>query len=147
MTDTFDRSASTAACVLAAVAVALGAWSAHGLGEVLAETYAGQSREALGISTPDAVKYLGDFKTGVTYQMWAALAVLATAGWPGRAAGIGRWLVIAGAIVFSGSLYVLVLSGVRWWGAVTPIGGVLQLAGWATLVWAACRRGDAADSA
>ena len=129
----------TAACVLAGTAVALGAWAAHGLDGVLVEKYAGQTHEVAGVATPSAVKYLADFRTGVTYQMWASLAVLAVGSWSGRAAAAGRWMLLAGASVFSGSLYALVLSGTRWLGAVTPIGGVLMLAGWACLAAAAGR--------
>ena len=56
---------------------------------------------------------------------------------PVRAAG---WLFIGGTIVFSGSLYLLALTGARWWGAVTPIGGVLFLAGWLSLAIGIWRR-------
>jgi uncharacterized membrane protein YgdD (TMEM256/DUF423 family) len=45
------------------------------------------------------------------------------------------WLLLAGTLVFSGSLYVLVLTGVRWFGAVTPFGGVMLIAGWALAAW------------
>ena len=139
MNETVDRASAAAGCVLAGVAVALGAWAAHGLDAVLTPKYAGQTHEVAGVATPSAVKYLADFRTGVTYQMWTGLAVLATAAWAGKAAAAGRWLLVAGAAVFSGSLYALVLSGVRWLGAITPIGGVLMLAGWATLAAAALR--------
>ena len=49
------------------------------------------------------------------------------------------WLFVAGTIVFSGSLYALSLSGVRWLGAITPLGGLAFIAGWAALGWAALR--------
>ena len=59
--------------------------------------------------------------------------------WPGGAVHVAGWMFIAGTVIFSGSLYVLALSGQRWWGAVTPLGGVAFLAGWACLAWAALR--------
>jgi uncharacterized membrane protein YgdD (TMEM256/DUF423 family) len=86
---------------------------------------------------------LAVFETGVRYQMYHALALLAVAWgverWASGAAVAAGWAFVAGIVVFSGSLYVLALSGVRWLGAVTPIGGVAFLAGWALLAWAAWR--------
>jgi uncharacterized membrane protein YgdD (TMEM256/DUF423 family) len=80
----------------------------------------------------------------VRYQLYHALALLAvgaTAGrLPGGALAIAGWLFVAGTVVFSGSLYVLVLSGQRWLGAVTPLGGLALLAGWLVLAWAAWSR-------
>jgi uncharacterized membrane protein YgdD (TMEM256/DUF423 family) len=84
---------------------------------------------------------LAVFETGVRYQMYHALAILIVAlaaarldGWLIRAAG---WLFTGGIVVFSGSLYALALSGVTILGAVTPIGGLAFLGGWACLVLAA----------
>ena len=57
-----------------------------------------------------------------------------------RAAGLAAWLFLAGAVIFSGSLDAMALSGQPWLGAVTPIGGLLLLAGWATLAFAALAR-------
>ena len=75
--------------------------------------------------------------------MYHALALLAVAWactkWPGPLANASGWLFIAGIAVFSGSLYVLVLTGAKWLGAVTPIGGLALLAGWVCLVVAAVR--------
>lgn len=86
---------------------------------------------------------LAVFEVGVRYQMYHALALVGTAWavtrWPGGAAQAAGWLFVAGTVIFSGSLYVLALSGQRWWGAVTPLGGVAFLAGWACLAWAALR--------
>ncbi|HLL46426.1 MAG TPA: DUF423 domain-containing protein [Longimicrobiaceae bacterium] len=86
---------------------------------------------------------LAVFETGVRYQMYHALALLAAAWaverWASGAAVAAGWAFVAGIVVFSGSLYVLALSGARWLGAVTPIGGVAFLAGWALLAWAAWR--------
>lgn len=112
--------------VLAALAVGLGAFGAHAL--------------RASLSAQD----LATFETGVRYQMYHALALFvvawALARWPGltglAAAG---WAFVAGIVIFSGSLYVLVLSGQRWLGAVTPLGGVAFLVGWLLLAWAAIR--------
>jgi len=103
------------------LAVAFGAFGAHSLKAVLA---------------PDMLTV---FETGVRYQMYHALALLAV-GWaaqqyPQDSFHIAGWLFVAGILLFSGSLYVLALSGVRWLGAITPLGGVCFLAGWAVFAW------------
>ena len=82
-------------------------------------------------------KLLDAFEVGVRYQMYHALALLGVA-WlmnqcPSRAATGSGWCFLFGIVLFSGSLYALSLSGVRWLGAITPIGGLLFLAGWALL--------------
>jgi uncharacterized membrane protein YgdD (TMEM256/DUF423 family) len=105
------------------VAVAAGAFGAHALRARL---------------DPGA---LAVFETGARYQMYHALGLLAVgwaaARWPGPWAGRAGWLFVAGTLLFSGSLYALALSGVRWLGAVTPLGGVAFLAGWICLALAA----------
>lgn len=110
----------------ALIAVAAGAFGAHGLRTRLA---------------PDL---LAVFETGARYQMYHALALLgcawAVTRWPGPWPARAGWLFIVGTIVFSGSLYALALSGVRWLGAITPLGGVAFLAGWACLLLGAVRR-------
>lgn len=107
------------------LAVALGAFAAHGLKARL---------------TPDL---LAVFETGVRYQMYHAFALLAVAWaqtrWPGAVLTAGGWLFVGGTVVFSGSLYALSLSGVRWLGAITPFGGFALLGGWLCLAWAAWR--------
>jgi uncharacterized membrane protein YgdD (TMEM256/DUF423 family) len=84
---------------------------------------------------------LAVFETGARYQMYHALGLLAVAWavsrWPGPWAGRAGWLFVAGTLLFSGSLYALALSGLRWLGAVAPIGGVAFLAGWICLALAA----------
>lgn len=111
--------------LFALLGVALGAFGAHALRER--------------VSPAD----LEVFETGVRYQMYHALGLMAVAWaaarWPGGATTAAGWLFVAGIVVFSGSLYALVLSGVRWLGAVTPLGGLSFLAGWAALAWAAWR--------
>ena len=59
--------------------------------------------------------------------------------WPSATVVTAGWLFVAGTVVFSGSLYVLTLSGQRWLGAITPLGGLAFIAGWALLAWAALR--------
>jgi uncharacterized membrane protein YgdD (TMEM256/DUF423 family) len=59
--------------------------------------------------------------------------------WPGPLLAWAGWLFVAGTLLFSGSLYALALSGVRWLGAITPLGGVCFLAGWLCLALAARR--------
>lgn len=107
------------------IAVALGAFGAHGLRDRLA---------------PDM---LAIFEVGVRYQMYHALALLGVAllldRWPSGTLQGSGWCFVAGTLIFSGSLYVLTLTGTRWLGAVTPLGGVAFLAGWALLAWAASR--------
>lgn len=105
--------------------VGAGAFGAHGLRDHLA---------------PDL---LAIFETGARYQLIHGLGLILvgarTAGASGTgvrkdsAQSWGGWLLVAGTVIFSGSLYALALSGVRMWGAVTPIGGVCFLVGWGTL--------------
>lgn len=106
--------------------VACGAFGAHALKQRL---------------TPDL---LAVWKTAVEYQMWHALALvlvgLIAMQKPSAAIGNAATCFALGVLLFSGSLYVLALSGVRWLGAITPIGGLLLLAGWALLAWAALKR-------
>jgi uncharacterized membrane protein YgdD (TMEM256/DUF423 family) len=109
------------------IGVALGAFGAHGLRARL------------------AVDMLQTFETGVRYHMYHALALFVvafaltrwqqTAGWS-TAAG---WLFVVGLLLFSGSLYLLAVTGVRWLGAITPLGGAAFIAGWICLVVAAIR--------
>src|SRR5918996_4241283 len=84
---------------------------------------------------------LAVFETGARYQMYHALGLFAAAWavtrWPGPWAVRAGWLFVLGTLLFSGSLYALALSGVRWLGAVTPFGGVAFLGGWICLALAA----------
>jgi uncharacterized membrane protein YgdD (TMEM256/DUF423 family) len=86
---------------------------------------------------------LAAFETSARYQMYHALALIAaawaSAQWPGPLPRAAGWLFVAGTVLFSGSLYALALSGLRWLGAMTPLGGVAFLAGWVCLVAAAVR--------
>jgi uncharacterized membrane protein YgdD (TMEM256/DUF423 family) len=84
------------------------------------------------------------FETGARYQMYHAFGLMAAAWavtrWPGPWPVRAGWLFLVGTLLFSGSLYTLALSGLRWLGAVTPLGGAAFLAGWACLLLAATRR-------
>jgi uncharacterized membrane protein YgdD (TMEM256/DUF423 family) len=104
----------------ALVSVAAGAFGAHALRSRL---------------TPEL---LAVFETAARYQMYHALGLLAvawaTSRWPGALPVWAGWLFVAGTVLFSGSLYILSLTGIRWWGAVTPFGGVAFLIGWMCLV-------------
>jgi len=121
-----DRTFFAIGAILAGLGVAAGAFGAHGLRGTL--------------SAAD----LGTFETAVRYQIYHALALLAASyavvRWPGPSSVAAGWLFLAGIFVFSGSLYFLVLTGPRWLGAVTPLGGVCFLAGWSLLAWSALRR-------
>jgi uncharacterized membrane protein YgdD (TMEM256/DUF423 family) len=79
--------------------------------------------------------------------MFHALALLGAAWaatrWPGGAIKLAGWCFVAGSVLFSGSLYLLALTGTRWLGAVTPLGGVLLILGWGLLAYGAGREPDA----
>jgi uncharacterized membrane protein YgdD (TMEM256/DUF423 family) len=114
----------TTASISGFLAVALGAFGAHGLQARLAEV-------------ADGAKRLGWWQTAAQYHLMHALALgvvaLVVARAPlARAAG-GAFVL--GTVLFSGSLYVMALGGPRWLGAVTPLGGLSLLAGWAILAW------------
>jgi uncharacterized membrane protein YgdD (TMEM256/DUF423 family) len=86
---------------------------------------------------------LSIFEVGVRYQMYHAFALIAAAWaqakWPSRSGAAGGWLFVAGTILFSGSLYLLSVSSVRWFSAFTPVGGLAFMAGWVCIAWAAWR--------
>lgn len=118
------RLAATAGAFIGALAVILGAFGAHALRSHL------EPRD------------LETFETAVRYQMYHAFALFAAAWLISRNmphAGTAAWAFIAGVIVFSGSLYLLVGTGQRWLGAITPIGGVAFIAGWILLALAASK--------
>jgi len=107
------------------ISVAAGAFGAHALKARL---------------SPDL---LATFETGARYQMFHALGLLAIGLFalarPATLANAAGWAMLAGIVLFSGSLYVLALTGVRWLGAITPVGGVAFLVGWALLAGAALK--------
>jgi uncharacterized membrane protein YgdD (TMEM256/DUF423 family) len=118
-----DKTFLLLGAVAAFLAVALGAFGAHGLRGRL-------SPEMLAV-----------FQTGVQYHMSHALALILVSGIMGRMSGwliqTAGWCFVAGIVFFSGSLYLLAVTGVTILGAITPIGGLLFLAGWACLAFAA----------
>jgi uncharacterized membrane protein YgdD (TMEM256/DUF423 family) len=109
----------------ALLAVAAGAFGSHAL------------------KTRLSPEMLSVFEIGVRYQMYHAFALIACAWayirWPGTLVSTSGWLFVGGTIIFSGSLYLLSLTGTRWLGAITPIGGVALMAGWLCLAWSAMR--------
>lgn len=131
--------------VLCFLAVLTGAFGAHGLKDsgFLNDTYAGETKEVVGLSMPAAYKYLGDFEVGVRYQMYHGLALILLGLFArerrSKLVPIAGWAFAAGTILFSGSLYLLVLTKLKWMGAITPIGGTLQLVGWTCFAIVAMR--------
>ncbi|MBA3721157.1 MAG: DUF423 domain-containing protein [Parachlamydiaceae bacterium] len=81
-----------------------------------------------------SIENLNIFEVAVRYQMYHALALIGLAIalriFPSSLLITAGWLFIVGTVIFSGSLYLLILTGVKKWGAVTPIGGVLLVIGW-----------------
>lgn len=103
------------AALSGALAVMAGAYGAHG-------------------ATGQAAEWL---RTGAQYQLVHAVAVFAVAARPSGV--VAGWLFVAGAAVFAGTLYAMALGAPRWFGAITPIGGLGLIAGWAVLAVAALR--------
>ena len=118
-----DKTFLLVGAVAAFLAVTLGAFGAHGLRARL-------SPEMMAV-----------FQTGVQYHMYHALALILVSGIMGRMSGwlisTAGWCFAAGIVLFSGSLYALAMTGVTILGAITPIGGLLFLIGWACLAFAA----------
>ena len=120
-----DRFFFLSGAIAAFIAVALGAFGAHSLRTKL---------------SPDM---LNIFEVGVRYQMYHALGLIAVAWaitrWPEANLNAAGWAFIVGIVIFSGSLYLLSVTDIRWLGAITPIGGLAFLIGWAILVWSVGR--------
>ena len=119
------RTFAVLGALLGGLAVAAGAFGAHALRARL---------------TPEM---LAVFETGARYQMYHALALIAVAWVAGRDAArsvrVAGVAFVVGTLLFSGSLYLLALTGIRWLGAITPLGGVAFLVGWGSLAWSALR--------
>ena len=115
-----DRFFFLSGAVAAFIAVALGAFGAHSL------------------KTKLSADMLNIFEIGVRYQMYHALGLIAvawaTTRWPEANLNAAGWAFIVGIVVFSGSLYLLSATDIRWLGAITPIGGLAFLIGWAILI-------------
>lgn len=123
------------------LSVAMGAFGAHGL----------RTRfESMG-SVPGAIptaRLNETFHTASQYQMYCALAIVAVGlmaqwGRTGMAIETAGWLFLVGSVLFSGSLYLLCITGKGWYGAITPIGGLLMMAGWIAMAIAAGASGKA----
>lgn len=118
-----SRRWATIGALSAMIAVAAGAFGAHALR-----------------ARVDA-RALEVFETAARYQMYHALALLFVAWLAERRPGstavqFAGWAFLAGTVLFSGSLYLMTLTGMTWLGAITPLGGVAFFAGWGALVWA-----------
>jgi uncharacterized membrane protein YgdD (TMEM256/DUF423 family) len=105
--------------------VCFGAFGAHALKGLLTANQRGET-----------------YELAVRYQFYHAFALIITGllqrqDFRGR---VSSWLFTAGIMVFSGSLYILAVTGVTWWGAITPIGGIFLIAGWASLIIAVIRK-------
>lgn len=109
-----ERALVTAAALSAALAIAAGAFGAHGA------------------ANPEAAEWL---RTGGMYQLVHGVAAVALAGRFPRSA----WTLLAGAMLFALTLYAMALGAPRWLGAVTPVGGVLMIGGWLGVAWGALR--------
>lgn len=120
-----DRGWWLGAALSGALVVMAGAFGAHALEGTL---------------TP---RLVAAFETGVRYQAWHTLALLAVLAWRGTSALAGQRLAMglwaAGIALFSGSLYAMALTGARGLGMITPLGGVLMIAGWLALAAAVLR--------
>lgn len=113
------------ASILGALAVGLGAFGAHGLKGRL-----------------ETLQTTAIYHTAVQYHFYHTLALLAVAllllqGRSGSALAVAGWSFTLGVLIFSGTLYGLALSGIKWLGAITPIGGVAFIVGWIALAVAA----------
>ena len=123
-----NRWAAVTGAGFALLAVIIGAFAAHGLKPVL-DAYA-----------------LGLIEIAARYQMYHALALLLVGAVSSSARLAPRWMKLAafafglGIVLFSGSLYILALSGIKWWGAVTPLGGLAFILGWGALIVAALNK-------
>jgi uncharacterized membrane protein YgdD (TMEM256/DUF423 family) len=119
-----ERTFFLIASLLGSLSVALGAFGAHAL------------RDRIEASM------LANYQTGVSYMFYHTLAlfivVLALTRWPGSSQPVwAGWLFLIGIVFFSGSLFLMAFTGMRWLGAITPIGGVAFIAGWLLLAWTA----------
>lgn len=108
------------AAVAGFIGVAMGAFGAHGLKHLLSE------------------HMLDVYKTAVSYQMWHALALgLVAVLPPHKLLRWAGWMLVAGMVLFSGSLYLLAIFDIAWLGMITPFGGVAFLLAWALLAYVA----------
>jgi uncharacterized membrane protein YgdD (TMEM256/DUF423 family) len=131
--------------IAAALAVVIGAFAAHGLGDVLKTKYAAMTNEMDGLEVPLTFKYVNDVKTAAQYQMVHAIGLIMVGLIqqqrrvrnmdPSRELNLGGGLFVLGTILFCGALYAIPLTGLKWIGAIAPIGGVAFIAGWLAIAY------------
>lgn len=136
---------------MAGLAVVFGAFAAHGMDKYVQDKYADMEPKSIaGQEFAASWKYLQDFKTAAEYQFYHALGLLAVGllarTRPSKSLQVAGWCLLLGIIIFSGTLYLLVLTGQFWLGAITPIGGTLFIVGWASLALATRNAGKTADA-
>lgn len=122
---TRERIFFTAGALLGCLGVAAGAFGAHALKSQL---------------TPER---LLQYELAVRYQLYHAFALVAAAyavqRWPASTAGLAGWLFMLGVVIFCGTVYALAFGAPRWFGAITPLGGLSLILGWALLAYSAMR--------
>lgn len=119
------------AAIMGALAVGIGAFGAHGLKAVL-----------------EATDRTETFETAVKYHFYHALVLLVLAIWMRKEAlkplKLSFYFFVAGIFIFSGSLYVLSLTGITWLGAITPLGGLAFIIGWLSLAFSTRKKSEKA---
>lgn len=120
-----ERLFFAAGALLGCLGVAAGAFGAHALKDQLAP------------------ERLVQYELAVRYQLYHAFALMAAAyavqRWPSSAAHLAGWMFVVGVLIFCGTVYALAFGSPRWFGAITPLGGISLIAGWALLVYSAAR--------
>jgi uncharacterized membrane protein YgdD (TMEM256/DUF423 family) len=120
-----DRWFFALGALLGGLGVAAGAFGAHALREHLAP------------------ERMVQYELAVRYQLYHAFALIAAAWavqrWPESTANLAGWLFIVGVVIFCGTVYALSFGSPRWFGAITPLGGISLIAGWALLLWSAVK--------
>ena len=131
------------AAILGGLGVLCGTFAAHGLDQVVEKNFGTDPMDVAGLSVPASFRYLEVFNTGVEYHMYHVFALFSL-GLLIKLQGsnpflqMTGWFLFVGSVLFSGSLYMIVLTGQKWWGMVAPIGGTMLIIGWFLLAWGAC---------
>jgi uncharacterized membrane protein YgdD (TMEM256/DUF423 family) len=133
--------------IVVCLSIALGAWAAHGLEKSIASLYENETRTVRGETIPAVAKYVGDFQTGADYQFGQGIGLILVGillrQHPCKTFKVAALCLFLGMLLFSGSLYALVLLKVPVLGAVTPFGGVLMMVGWGLLAYGGWKLPDA----
>jgi uncharacterized membrane protein YgdD (TMEM256/DUF423 family) len=140
----------TIGAVMGALGVTIGAFGAHGVDAYFAKKYEGRTHQVLAKQVPTAEKFLADYNTAATYQMYHALALIAVGLLsqvkPKRSLQVAGFCFLGGIVLFSGGLYVYTLADQILFGIIpVPIGGVLFIIGWISLAIATCPCGTTAN--